>query len=863
MNRKWWISGVSMAALCASSMTTPAFAQDGSPADEITVTGSFIKKKNQADQVSPISLYDKNDLDNIAAFNPVDLVNTLTVNAGAQNNADGFNQSNSIGTTNINLRGLGVSSTLVLLNGRRQTQSASATLNGDQFVDLNSLVPAIAIDRVEVLKDGATSLYGSDAVAGVVNFLTRDKFTGFELDSNYISTTEDAQDDLQASALWGGEWGGTNAIVAFSYFNRSDLSASQRKSEFNLRDASSIFGQPGTFLPLAGPSAFTRVPDPSCATVAASDPSVLGVIPAGPIAGTCQFDFGDFFTLVAAEKRYQGFVKVTHDFDSFKLALDGGFAVNNIQAKATPSQPILFPPVIPPTNPGNFLGVPALFFGRVLGAGAPAHTNRYDSNTWRFSAVASGDLGATWSWEAGFVRARNTYNTLRGDTKIDRFMAAISGMGGPANDKFFNPLFGAANDPAVINDIIGNFSSNARANLLTFDGHATGDLFTLPAGPVSVALGVQYRKNKLSYDYGNDVNSGNLFFNRQSSDFNGDLDVFAVFGETSIPLFKGFEISAAVRYEDFGSGVNSTDPKIGFLYRPTEYISFRGTYGTSFRAPSIFQLNGVSSVPARIFDPATGGFATISQSTAGDPANPVIPQDSNTYNVGFTFSPVDTGFSLSLDYWRFEFSNFITPENATALVAADPFGPQVTRDPSSGSLLAVTTFFRNAGSLNTDGFDIGAKYNLDDTPIGEFVATIDVTRVISYDLNDPVAGPINGLGKRNFTNFGVPSQKWKGNVGLGWRYGAHSANVFIRYIGTYRDENNGNAKINDNTVVDLQYNLDIASWITDSVQKAVITVGAKNVFDQQPPDVVSRTGFDSLTHSPLGRQVYVGVKFGF
>ena len=121
---------------------------DSSQLEEIQVTGSYIKRKNQADSASPIQMVDSEHLSQVAAFNPVDFVATMTVNNGSQNQADGFNQSFSIGTANVNLRGLGVSSTLTLLNGRRQTSSAATTLNGDQFVDLNTLIPSIAIDRV-------------------------------------------------------------------------------------------------------------------------------------------------------------------------------------------------------------------------------------------------------------------------------------------------------------------------------------------------------------------------------------------------------------------------------------------------------------------------------------------------------------------------------------------------------------------------------------------------------------------------------------------------------------------------------------------------------------------------------------------
>lgn len=833
----------------------------------IVVTGSFIKR--QADQASPVEAFGQDELSAIGVATPADLIDTLTINSGSQNRADGFNQSNSIGTSNANLRGLGVASTLVLLNGRRQTRSATATLAGDQFVDLSSLVPALAVARVEILKDGATSLYGSDAVAGVVNYITRDDFRGVEVDGGVIATTRDGQTDFDVNGLIGVGNDDVNIIAAISYFNRSPLSATARRDDFTSRDAFSVFGQPGTFLPLGGPLAFQRQPDPSCATQAAIDNSVVGVIPAGPIAGTCNFDFGDFFTLVAEEQRLLGFARLTANLsDSLEFFLEGGVSSTDVAAESTPSQPILFPPVITTANPANTFGAPALFFGRVLGAGANPNTDTYDSLTTRIAAGLKGEFGGGWSWETAVTHSSNNYVVRRGDTKVDAFNAAIACPNGP-NDQAtcYNPLFGAQNDPNLVNSILGTFRTEGTAKLTTFDAHVTGDVLDLPAGPLGVAFGVQYRKDELDYDYDSDTNSDNFFFNRQSDDFTGKQDVYAAFLELAIPVVDSLELQAAVRYEDFGGGNNTLDPKIGFLFQPVDGLSFRGTFGTSFRSPSIFQLNGSFSVPSRIVDAQSGGFATIAQTTRGDPNNPIGNQDSNTYNLGFTWDS-DFGLSFGVDYWRFEYSNFITPENATALVAAvaaDPSSPlaaQIIRA-QNGTLLAVTSFYRNAGELTTDGLDINVSYDLPETSIGQFGIRANATRVLSYDLDDPVAGKIDGLGQRNFTNFGNPVQDWRINVGLGWESGVHSLNAFVRYVDSYVDENNANAKIESNTTVDVQYVLDVSDWVGAGDSGASITLGAKNLFDILPPDVRSRTGYDSLTGSPLGRQVYGRLKLSF
>lgn len=169
--------GVLSSLVSIGTVTNIASAQQqavGESLEEVVVLGSRIKRKSQASTSTPLSNFGSQDLKNIGAKDTRDLIQTLTINSGSQNNSDNLSQNFTVGTSNVNLRGLGVSSTLVLLNGKRQVTSSVVTDEGASFVDTASLVPALAIERVDILKDGASALYGSDAVAGVANFVTRD-----------------------------------------------------------------------------------------------------------------------------------------------------------------------------------------------------------------------------------------------------------------------------------------------------------------------------------------------------------------------------------------------------------------------------------------------------------------------------------------------------------------------------------------------------------------------------------------------------------------------------------------------------------------------------------------------------------------
>src|SRR5688572_827858 len=169
-----------LAATVIAVMVAPAAAQD--QIEEVIVTGSYIRRPSQFDSPSPLVNVTSDDLAATGANDIGRVLEDLTINTGSQNNPDAFTQNFTTGTSNINLRGLGVSSTLLLINGRRQTQSAVTTDRGENFVDTSSLPPMIAFERIEILKDGATALYGSEAVAGVANFITRGDFVGFDLE---------------------------------------------------------------------------------------------------------------------------------------------------------------------------------------------------------------------------------------------------------------------------------------------------------------------------------------------------------------------------------------------------------------------------------------------------------------------------------------------------------------------------------------------------------------------------------------------------------------------------------------------------------------------------------------------------------
>ena len=338
-----------IALVAALAMPQTSYAQAAGADDVIVVTGSFIKKRNQADLPSPLQTVGSSDIDDIGAQNIADVTQTLTINTGAQNNPDAFTQNATTGTSNINLRGLGVGSTLVLLNGKRQVLSGSPTNDGINFVDTSSLVPMIAIDRVEILKDGASALYGSDAVAGVVNFITRENYDGILLSGDYTShQSRGDYNEFNIQGLIGKDFGRGSVMVAASYLERTPLTTLERRLS-RPQDDTSALGNPGAFFTTAAGDPVPLVPagtpliDPGCAA-AGGFPLQASATAPPPSSGIgfCGFDFGDFFNLVPDEKRFVGLARAELELtDAVQWKAEFSYADNEAVRGNSPTFPFL------------------------------------------------------------------------------------------------------------------------------------------------------------------------------------------------------------------------------------------------------------------------------------------------------------------------------------------------------------------------------------------------------------------------------------------------------------------------------------------------------------------------------------------
>ncbi|MFT6518938.1 MAG: iron complex outermembrane receptor protein, partial [Candidatus Azotimanducaceae bacterium] len=673
-----------LAALILPALALPVFAAD-TAIEEVVVTGSYIKS-SPTDGASPIDVVNRDYIDEMAAVTIADITRNLAVNSGSENVPDSFTSGATQGTSNINLRGLGLGSTLILVNGRRNTLAAATANDGSSFVD-TSMIPAAALQRVEILKEGAASIYGSDAVAGVVNFITRKDFEGTEVGAFYQSTTNDNQDDTQLSIIHGWANDSTNVVVSAEYLDRSPLSTAQRptlteNAISTLGNSFILFG-PSTVAsgPYAGTyAAGATVPDPACTD------SPLGVlVPVSATATRCGFKYGPRFNLVNSEERTHLYGNVQHDFENgMTLNVEAMWAnvevLDNPQSPTYPALSYLDPSrAIQPGVAGNPFGVPALWLGRPLGAAFPSPFAPRDNEHLRFSAELDGDIG-DYHFNGALTRSAYDGHAEQPDTQTSRFDAAIAGVGGVNGDETWNLFDVTANSQELIDYVSALQITDTETELTTLDLVVDGEL-----GVLNFAAGLQVRDESLVINRndisrvefgpaGNLTKAADLIFLGGGVNVDQSRSAWAVFSEFQWDATDDLEFRLAGRYEDLDAE-STFDPKLSARYQVMDGVVLRASASSSFRQASLHQLyaSSVSLQGIQDFDAVTGAakggtaFIRVAQNANEN----LKPEEADNFNFGVIWDPTDS-LHITADYWKVDYTNVITIENAQGKVITDP-----------------------------------------------------------------------------------------------------------------------------------------------------------------------------------------------
>ena len=879
--------------LLASSvlLANAAVAQDSASGEieEVVITGSYIKGAG-TDEASPVEVLNNDYIQQSGAITVGELTQKLAVSSGAENNPDSFTSGELQGTTNVNLRGLGLTSTLVLINGKRQTLAAAVANDGSVFVD-TSTVPMAALERVEILKEGATATYGSDAVAGVVNFILRDEFEGFEMSAGYQTTATSSQDTFDVSMLGGWESGGTNYVVAASFQQQDPLSSAER--DYTTINAISTLGR--SFMSLApgnvGTGAYAgtynlleTIPDANCEANGGVLPGA-GFVPAGafdavygvPTGGgqLCGFLYGPRFNLVNDEERTNLYASMKRDMaNGVTMKAELGFVKNEVfDNPQSPSYPNLAFPTILPGQAGSPFAGPVRWYGRPFGSDSPSPNAPRNSETIRAAIDFTGSFSNDWDWNASLTYSENDREAYQPDTYKSRLEDALAGVGGASGTETFN-IFDPSQNSAELKDYLTAITyTNRVTELLVGDLVVSGSWIDMPGGTSSVAYGAQWRsegyKVNRSDDYIRrpDPVTGNmgvdLIFLGGGNEVDASRDAIAVFAEANLPMSESIELSVAGRYEALDTD-NSLDSKISLRWQMADNLVFRASGSTAFREPSLVQLNNQGTSLQGLVDPNSGSSSALFVQVISE-GNPTLkPEQSTNTNLGLVWSPSDN-LDMRVDYWKFNYKDVITVENAQGKLDADPNGDFVSR--VDGVLNGVGVSFINAAKVNTDGIDVAVDWNIPAGGAGDFGLRLAATQFFKYEI--PTAnGTKDVVGLFNHDNFvrSMPKTKW--NLTADWENGNHRLAAVIYDTSSYRTEREVapaaqamgfSNSIGSWTTIDLQYSYNFMMGGTEGV----ITLGGKNITDEEAPRVFDAANFsyDPKQHDPRGQMWYGRIKF--
>ena len=874
------ISSLALIPLIAASSF--AISQEGKDAkiEEVLVTGSYLKSSPK-DGASPIVIVDRANIDQMGAMSISDITRNMTANSGAENVPDSFTSGSTQGTSNVNLRGLGLGSTLVLVNGRRNTLAAAVANDGSSFVD-TSMIPAIAVERVEVLKEGAAAVYGSDAVAGVVNYITRSEFEGTEIGVFQQSTTSDSQTDTQLSLLHGWANETTNVVVAAQYMDRSNLNGADRPTL--IENANSGLGN--SFLILSPNNADTgfasqvdsgayagnytqyqNIPDANCVETG-------GIILPQGSGERCGFKYGPRFNIINEEER-------THLFGSLQHDLGNGMEFNaeamwaNVKVLDNPQSPS-YPALSYLTRPisaneaGNPFGATILWLGRPLGSAFDSPLAIRDNSHFRAAFELDGDLGG-YHFNTALTHSAYDGYGAQPDTSTSKFESAIVGAGGPNGDETWNLFDPSANSQALIDHISVEQQTATDTALTVFDFVLDGEIagFDFASGVQVRNESLEVSRNEISrveFDAaGNLTKPADLLFLGGGVNVDESRSAWAVFSEFQRSITDSFDIGFAGRYESLDSG-STFDPKISARFEVSDNLILRASASTSYREASLHQLYASQVSLQGIQDFNVDGTAkggTVFIRVAQNANENLTAEEADNFNIGAVWTPTDN-LQVTLDYWAVDYTNVITIESAQGKVVADPAQSDVKRA-ASGQLIGVTTNYFNAAAVSTDGIDLEVNYNFPENSLGDLSLTFDASHFLSYEI--PLGGQTTDvLGLFNHDNFARSLPETKANTSLRWESGAHQASVTARYITGYETTRAGppegySSNIDSHLTWDAQYNYQLALSSVDTQ----ITIGLLNLTDEQPPLVWDSANFsyDSRQHDARGRMAYVRLKFAF
>ncbi|SEN56107.1 iron complex outermembrane recepter protein [Duganella sp. CF517] len=897
----------------AFALAQPALAQEANaPIQRVEITGSSIKRVD-AETALPVQIVGKAEIARTGATSTQELLQSIAAfsSAGGTTNATGAGTSTG-GLSSISLRGLGSTRTLVLVNGRRLAAFAGSD---GASVNVNA-IPLAAIERVEILKDGASGLYGSDAMAGVVNFILSKRVDGFEITGGYGSPTESGGGQNAKTSITGGYNTDKLSVVASASFEKEkelfgrdrDYAKSATRLPYYNSTATGQGNIQGAFTPGKGPSddyidGGAGYGNPMAIGNKCSGIRMVGVTTGG---GTpyCAYDSGPDVGLTPKRELYNftsnlsyklndnhelfadllySQSKITQTYQpsparSDFFESDGEFAKQGVDAAlllfpSNPAYQSIAVPYLQSRGQNALIGQPLAITSRVFDYGP-----RQNVDTAKQSRVVMGAKGTL-----GFGDYEIAYN--HNESKLES--AVTTGYFSQVayakiiNGSSWNPWAeGGVQTGALADQLKGaTFSGtflNAKSTSDAIDAKLSGEVPTIAGITPLYSVGLQSRQEKYVTDPSAAYQSGDISgLGGSVVPINRKRKVNSAFAELSIPVLKSLELNLSGRDDKYDDVGNTFNWKSAVRWQPVKQLVLRASYGTGFRAPSLVDLWTPQTLGTseQFTDPVTGETGRQVNSLVGGNPN-LKPEESKQYSFGAVWQPASTT-SIGVDFFNMKITDILATPSAQEVVsrfrAGDPaYAGLVTL--RGNNIASIRQTLNNTGDATVQGLDVFGNWK-DNFSFGKLELNLNGTYMDKFDQTSPggqVSHKVGTIVDATGTpvigaqNGGV-ILNWKHQLSATWSQGPWATTL----IQNYRDGYEVGHDLNDNPVHIRSEAIYDANVTYKGFKNVTLALGVKNMFDKQPDPIGSpvtnqfQAGYDINQYDPRGRFVYVTAGYKF
>ncbi|MDG5900263.1 TonB-dependent receptor [Shewanella xiamenensis] len=854
-------------------------AEENTKVERIEVTGSRIKQVDM-ETVSPVTVINAADIAMTGEKTVADVLNNSAINSfGSWRGVSGYG-SGASSTSNVNLRGLGSSATLVLLDGRRMPGTSSSS---GSVADTSS-IPMAIVERIEILRDGASAVYGSDAVAGVINIITKKEFDGLQLDYSTEQPSVEGGDANRLSIATGYNTDKGNITLTYEYY---DTKAVMDRDIWNMDDPSYA-----TF------SGFSSVPNGKYGTGNGSWYSNSDICDQtentvdttdGNNKGRCLYDSGRVTKLFGDQTRNSFLSNFTYEITDgiqFRGRASASLAETETRYAGTPVSTNY--PVMSADNKFNPVGEDMTLYMRSAQIGERDTLTETNNVDILGGFIGTLDLGNGIDWELNAQHSRSTTNSFNYNLINDEIVQQgidseqydifnTTGMSYEQWNQQMTELYRKAAHTGVYQGKFESTQIDGLASTLLVDN-----------GDVSVAMvgGLEYEMIKFKQTSDPESASGIISGGSGGDDVDATRDRSAAYLEFQVGLPANVELSAAVRYERYeqegsltgaqGQVVNSSTfdavvPKFGISWRPVDSLLLRASYGDSFRAPNMGEMFSSQSLS---FEKAVDSLwcnepgnvdavycATSNQHKTWYGGNPDLEaEEGNSLTLGGVWNATDN-WNIELSYFSIAYENKIESISVNDILRDEiknGSSPYVHRG-ADGKIEYIEAGVRNLATVETSGIDFVTAYNLE-TGIGDFNFRLDLTHVLDFKKQDNAESEM--IDYAGLTD----SPDWRGNFATSWKYDDFSAAWTVVYIGRQSADYYNQLEETDVYVDYSNYFKHNIQFAYNHAYNGSITVGVNNVFDADAPNFYTYADYRDVNvglYDVLGRTYYLRINQKF